>query len=220
MASPGLIQIESNVIRWFCSLLGYGEGAFGYLTTSGSIANMMALMCACHQVNHPSSTLTLYTSEQGHFSIPKAARLIGIPLSQTRVLRTQSDYRLNVEDLVRQIESDRAHGFRPTCVVATAGTTNTGAIDDLPAIAALCREQNIWFHVDASFGGFFRITARGRAALQGIEKANSIAVDAHKSLFLPHGNSALLVKRFERAGERTRFYFDRSSRSLAHLRSH
>jgi glutamate/tyrosine decarboxylase-like PLP-dependent enzyme len=195
VAAPGLIQIECNVIRWFCSLLGYDQSAFGYLTTSGSIANMMGLMCACRQVENTSSTLlTVYTSEQSHFSIRKAARLIGIDPSRMRVIRTRSDYTMDVDELVRQLELDCANGFRPACVVATAGTTNTGAIDDLPALVAVCRKQGIWLHVDACFGGFFRITARGRAVLQGIEEADSIAVDAHKSLFLPHGNSALLVR--------------------------
>jgi glutamate/tyrosine decarboxylase-like PLP-dependent enzyme len=195
VAAPGLIQIESNVIRWFCTLLGYSLDAFGYLTTSGSIANMMALMCArSHCVGASTTPLTVYTSEQGHFSISKAARLIGIAPSQTRLIRTTPNYTMDLDELTRQIASDRAHGFQPACVVATAGTTNTGAIDNLPALAAICKRQGIWLHVDACFGGFFRITARGRAALQGIEDADSIAVDAHKSLFLPHGNSALLVK--------------------------
>jgi glutamate/tyrosine decarboxylase-like PLP-dependent enzyme/2-polyprenyl-6-methoxyphenol hydroxylase-like FAD-dependent oxidoreductase len=195
VAAPGLIQIECNVIRWFCTLLGYDRSAFGYLTTSGSIANMMGLMCACRRREDASSAqLTVYTSDQGHFSVRKAARLIGITPSRTRVIRTRPDYTMDVDALVRCIQSDRAHGFRPACVVATAGTTNTGAIDDLVGLAAVCRQQGIWLHVDACFGGFFRITARGRAALRGIQEADSIAVDAHKSLFLPHGNSALLVR--------------------------
>jgi glutamate/tyrosine decarboxylase-like PLP-dependent enzyme len=101
---------------------------------------------------------------------------------------------MDVDELVRRIESDRAIGLRPACVIATAGTTNTGAIDDLAGLVAVCKKQGVWLHVDACFGGFFRITARGRAALRGIEDADSIAVDAHKSLFLPHGNSALLVR--------------------------
>src|SRR5581483_1733027 len=113
---------------------------------------------------------------------------------QTRVVRTRSDLAVDLGELAGQINSDRRDGLDPACVVATAGTTNTGAIDDLVTLAALCRQAGIWLHVDACFGGFFRMTARGRDALRGIEQADSIAVDAHKSLFLPHGNSALLVK--------------------------
>lgn len=195
VAAPGLNQIECNVIRWFCKILGYDNQSFGYLTTSGSIANLMGLMCACHHVaNISSQSSVLYTSEQAHFSVHKSAALIGIPASHINVIETHPDYTMNVDQLVNKIDEDRAGGLQPACVIATAGTTNTGAIDDLSTIAGICRERNIWLHVDASFGGFFRITARGRAALQGIEQADSIAVDAHKSLFLPHGSSALLIK--------------------------
>lgn len=185
IAAPGMIRIESNVIRWFCTLLGYGPRAFGYLTTSGSIANMMGLICA------PSGD-AIYASEEAHFSVRKAARLIGI--NHLRVVQVNSDYTMDVAELEKMIAADRAAGLRPRCVVATAGTTNTGAIDDLHAIAALCRREKIPLHVDACFGGFYRMTTRGRAAMAGIEEADSIAVDAHKSLFLPHGLSALLVK--------------------------
>jgi glutamate/tyrosine decarboxylase-like PLP-dependent enzyme/2-polyprenyl-6-methoxyphenol hydroxylase-like FAD-dependent oxidoreductase len=196
VAAPGLVQLECNVLRWFCSLLGYDRRAFGYLTTSGSIANMLGLMCARRQGGEGVSpgSVTIYASDQAHFSVWKAARLVGIPPGSGRVINTGPDYRMDINALVCAIESDRARGLRPTCVVATAGATNTGAIDDLDGLSAVCERMRIWLHVDACFGGFFRITARGRAALRGIENADSIAVDAHKSLFLPHGNSALLVK--------------------------
>lgn len=185
IAAPGLIRIESNVIRWFCTLLGYGPESFGYLTTSGSIANMMGLVCA-------RGGDVVYASEQAHFSILKAARLLGI--AHVRTIPVTSGYAMNVAELGKAIAADRAAGLRPRCVVATAGTTNTGAIDDLRAIGSLCRAQEIPLHVDACFGGFYRMTARGRMALEGIEEAASIAIDAHKSLFLPHGSSALLVR--------------------------
>jgi glutamate/tyrosine decarboxylase-like PLP-dependent enzyme/2-polyprenyl-6-methoxyphenol hydroxylase-like FAD-dependent oxidoreductase len=195
IAAPGLIQLESNVIRWFCTLLGYGDSSFGYLTTSGSLANMMGLACAVEAVNGASrSSLTVYTSDQAHFSVEKACRLIGILPAQLRIIPTRSDYTMDAEKLVDRIDADRRAGMVPACVVATAGTTNTGAVDDLEDIGCVCRARGVWFHVDACLGGFFRITARGRAALRGIETADSIAVDGHKSLFLPHGNSALLVR--------------------------
>lgn len=188
VAAPGLNQLECNVLRWFCTLLGYGPESFGYLTTSGSIANMMGLQCAVHR----SRGDTIYVSEQGHFSIAKAARLIGI--THTRIVPTRLDYTMDVSALKAQLDADRAQGLRPGCIVATGGTTNTGAIDDFPMLAALCKEEELWLHIDACFGGFFRMTNRGHAALRGIEEADSIAVDAHKSLFLPHGSSSLLVK--------------------------
>jgi glutamate/tyrosine decarboxylase-like PLP-dependent enzyme/2-polyprenyl-6-methoxyphenol hydroxylase-like FAD-dependent oxidoreductase len=195
VAAPGLVTIESNVIRWFCSLLGYGDRSFGYLTTSGSLANMMGLMCACRRGDdHTWPRQTVYVSDQGHYSVRKAAALIGVGPSRIRTVQSRADLTMDVMSLAERIQTDRAQGFEPRVVVATAGTTNTGAIDDLPALAALCRREGLWLHVDGCFGGFFRITARGRAALEGIDQADSIAVDGHKSLFLPHGNSALLVK--------------------------
>jgi glutamate/tyrosine decarboxylase-like PLP-dependent enzyme len=196
LAAPGLVAIESNVIRWFCHLLGYrDERSFGYLTTSGSLANMFGLLCACrHDDDEHWPQQTIYVSEQGHYSIRKAARLIGVAASRVRVVPVRHDLTVDLHALSDAIDADRAMGLRPTCVVATAGTTNTGAVDDLKRVAALCEHESMWLHVDGCFGGFFRLTARGRVALEGIERADSIAVDGHKSLFLPHGNSALLVK--------------------------
>jgi glutamate/tyrosine decarboxylase-like PLP-dependent enzyme/2-polyprenyl-6-methoxyphenol hydroxylase-like FAD-dependent oxidoreductase len=194
-ATPGFTQIESNVIRWFCTMLGYGDQAFGYLTTGGSIANFMALRCALQQCGDATPhRARVYVSSQGHFSVAKAARMAGLSQDQIRVVGTRRDYSMNLEHLRMQVEQDKHECHSPTCVVATAGTTNTGAIDDLAEIAAYCRDQNIWLHTDACFGGFFRLTDRGKAMLRGIEAADSISIDAHKSLFLPHGTSALLVK--------------------------
>jgi glutamate/tyrosine decarboxylase-like PLP-dependent enzyme/2-polyprenyl-6-methoxyphenol hydroxylase-like FAD-dependent oxidoreductase len=195
IAAPGLIQLESNVIRWFCTILGYGAGSFGYLTTSGSMANMMGLMCACRSKRAgPGALLTIYTSSEAHYSVRKAARLIGIADSRIRVVPAGADLSMTAEALTAAMDSDRTLGTTPACVVATAGTTNTGAIDDLSGIAEVCQHRGIWLHTDACLGGFFRLTERGRSALAGVERSDSIAVDAHKSLFLPHGNSALLVR--------------------------
>jgi aromatic-L-amino-acid/L-tryptophan decarboxylase len=195
VAAPGLVEIECNVIRWYCRMLGYGDDAFGYLTTSGSLANMMGLMCACRSSVSDRPHQTIYLSDQCHYSVPKAARLIGVAPSLIRVIPTGPDCAIDVAALLARIDEDRRDAVTPTCIVATAGTTNTGAIDPLPELAQIARHQNMWLHVDACFGGFFNITNRGAAALAGISDADSIAVDAHKSLFLPHGNSALLVKR-------------------------
>lgn len=194
-ATPGFTQIESNVIRWFCSILGYGPGSFGYLTTGGSIANFMGVRCALENTGNANDPFaTIYVSDQGHFSVEKAARLAGVPTSRVRLIGTRPDYTMDVSQLRERVESDRVQGLSPTLVVATAGTTNTGAVDDLREIGDFCRQRGIWLHADACFGGFFRLTDRGRKLLTGIEDADSISVDAHKSLFLPHGTSALLVK--------------------------
>jgi glutamate/tyrosine decarboxylase-like PLP-dependent enzyme len=194
-AAPGFTEIESNVIRWFCNILGYGDHAFGYMTTGGSIANFMGLQCSLERLNENARPLaTIYVSSQGHFSIEKAAKLAGISRDRVRVISTRSDYSMDTEELAERIKSDKFSGLFPACVIATAGTTNTGAIDDLKNIATFCSAQNIWLHVDACLGGFFRLTTRGKELLEDIERAESISVDAHKSLFLPHGTSALLVK--------------------------
>ena len=194
-AAPGFVQLESNVIRWFCSMLGYGEGSFGYLTTGGSLANLMGLRCALARVERAGlERCTVYVSEQAHFSALKAAGILGIPRERVRVVACRPDLALDVTALEGQLLHDRTQGLVPACVVATAGTTNTGAIDDLGRVRALSAALGVWMHVDACFGGFFRLTARGAAALAGIEEADSIAVDAHKSLFLPHGLAALLVR--------------------------
>ncbi|MBB6174555.1 glutamate/tyrosine decarboxylase-like PLP-dependent enzyme/2-polyprenyl-6-methoxyphenol hydroxylase-like FAD-dependent oxidoreductase [Nocardiopsis mwathae] len=201
-ATPGLTQIETNVIRWFCSMLGYGEGSFGYLTTGGSIANFMGVRCALEAMTEDGrSRATVYVSAQGHFSVKKAARMAGIPEDRVRAVATRPDYTMDLGELRRLVEHDRHRGLAPACVVATAGTTGTGAVDDLAAIARLCAAEQIWMHADACFGGFFRLTSRGRELLHGIEEADSIAVDAHKSLFLPHGTSALLVREQARLRE-------------------
>lgn len=201
-AAPGFTEIESNVIRWFCDILGYGDHAFGYMTTGGSIANFMGLRCSLEQLDEAARPLaTVYVSSQGHFSIEKAAKLAGISRDRVRVISTRSDYSMDTEELAERIESDKRSGLFPACVVATAGTTNTGAIDDLRDVAIRCRTHNIWLHVDACLGGFFRLTARGKEMLEAVDMAESISVDAHKSLFLPHGTSALLVKEKARLRE-------------------
>ncbi|MCG8917239.1 aminotransferase class V-fold PLP-dependent enzyme [Actinokineospora sp. PR83] len=203
-AAPGFARMETDVIDWFCRIMGYGSGSFGYLTTGGSIANFMALRCALERVpEHDRHRARVYVSDQGHFSVAKAAKLAGLPADRVVVVPTGADHRMDVDALRSAILADARAGDPPGCVVATAGTTNTGAVDDIRALAAVAAEHGVWLHVDACFGGFFRLTARGRELLAGTELADSIAVDAHKSLFLPHGSSALLVR--EKAALRAAF---------------
>lgn len=194
-AAPGMVRLETNVIRWFATMLGYGPGSFGYLTTGGSVANLMGLRCALTALGDDEPRGLLYLGEQGHYSVRKAARLAGIAADRIRTVPVHPDLTLDVDALADAVAADRAAGGVPAVVVATAGTTNTGAVDDLTAVADRCAELGVRLHVDACFGGFFRLTGRGAGLLAGIERADSIAVDAHKSLFLPHGSSALLVRR-------------------------
>ncbi len=195
LATPGFVEIESNVIRWFCEILGYDKNSFGYLTTGGSLANFMGILCAKERLHTvPLAKMRLYTSHESHYSVSKAAKMAGLTDPQIRLVDVDATHKMDVEHLKHLVDTDRNCDLVPFCVVATAGTTNTGAIDDLDTISKLCNSENTWLHIDACFGGFFCLTSRGRSAMKGIEFADSISVDAHKGLFLPHGNAALLVK--------------------------
>jgi len=194
-AAPGLVQLETNVLRWFAGIFGYPRGSSGILTTGGSLANWTAIVTA-RRSRLPEDFLagTLYASDQVHHSVEKAAMLAGFPQDRARIVESDARYRMRLDRLEEAIAEDRRRGLRPFLVVGSAGTTNTGAVDDLEGLARLARREGLWVHVDAAYGGFFALTDRGRSALAGIEEADSIAVDPHKGLFLPYGNGALLVR--------------------------
>jgi aromatic-L-amino-acid decarboxylase len=209
-AAPGLAQIEENVVRWFCRIAGLPPTARGVLTTGGSLANFSALVAA-RENRLPENFLSgvLYASDQAHYSVEKAARLAGFPAGSVRLIESDALFRIRLDALERAIASDRAAGKTPFLVVGNAGSTNTGAVDDLAALAELARRQNLWFHVDAAYGGFFLLTEEGRRRMAGIERADSIVLDPHKGLFLPYGTGALLVRDGEtlrRAHEMTADY--------------
>ena len=197
-AAPGLAQIEWNVVRWFCEIVGYPATAGGILTSGGSLSNLSALIAA-RRDRLPENFLsaTIYVSDQTHHSIQKAAMLAGFPTQNVREVRSDNRFRVRVDDLERAIASDRRLGLTPFAVIGNAGTTNTGAVDDLGALADVAAKERLWFHVDGAYGGFFLLTERGRRRLAGIERADSIALDPHKGLFLPYGTGALLVRDFE-----------------------
>ncbi|MCA9686759.1 MAG: aminotransferase class V-fold PLP-dependent enzyme, partial [Myxococcales bacterium] len=140
------------------------------------------------------SRALIYTSTQAHHSVAKSASMAGIPRANVRSVAVDGLYRMDVEDLRRRIEADRHRGLRPFCVVAAAGTTNTGAIDPLVEIAALCSEEDLWLHVDGAYGGGFVLCDEGRKRLRGIEQADSLCFDPHKAMFLPYGTGCLLVR--------------------------
>ena len=195
VAAPGLAQIERNVVQWFATIVGYGRGAGGVLTTGGSMSNLVAIVTARENLLGEDFTDgVLYVSDQAHHSIAKAARFAGFRRDQIAVIPSDDRFRMDVAALGRRIEDDVRAGKRPFLVVASAGTTNTGAIDDLAAIAKLAAKRKLWVHVDAAYGGFFALTARGKKALAGLNRADSITLDPHKSLFLPYGTGALVVR--------------------------
>jgi len=194
-AAPGPSQLESNVVRWFCDLAGLPREARGILTSGGSLATFSAVVAA-RRDRLPEDFLagTIYVSDQAHHAVQKAALLAGFPEQRVREIETDGLFRIRLDALANAVAADRAAGFAPFLVVGNAGTTNTGAVDDLPALAELAARERLWFHVDAAYGGFFLLTQEGRRRLAGIERADSIVLDPHKGLFLPYGTGALLVR--------------------------
>ncbi|MBK9266556.1 MAG: aminotransferase class V-fold PLP-dependent enzyme [Polyangiaceae bacterium] len=195
IAAPGLAQLEENVIQWFAAMLGMPSSAGGILLTGGSLANLVATITA-RRVKLPPDFLrgTVYTSEEAHHSVLKAALLAGILPENVRAIPTDDRYRMQPEMLLDAIRRDRAAGLLPFLIVASAGTTNTGAVDDLQRIADIAAAESLWLHVDAAYGGFFAMTERGRKALAGIGRADSVTLDPHKGLFLPYGTGCLIVR--------------------------
>ena len=194
-AAPGLVQLETNVLDWFCGAMGFPAGSGGLLTTGGSLANLVAMITARRERLPPEFQRgVVYTSDQAHHSVVKAAVLAGLLPDRVRSIASDEHLRIRVEALEQAVRADREAGLLPFCLVGSAGTTNTGAVDDLAALAAVAKRHALWFHVDGAYGGFFALTERGKAALRGIEQADSVTLDPHKGLFLPYGTGCLLVR--------------------------
>jgi aromatic-L-amino-acid decarboxylase len=193
--APVLVELEWTAVRWLCDLFGYPAGARGILTSGGSVSNLAAVVTARHALL-PEDFLagTLYASDQVHASITKAAHIAGFPAGNVRSIASDSRYRIDLDALRSRLTEDRAAGLRPFLVAANAGSTNTGAVDPLDALADLAAEEGLWLHVDGAYGGFFQLTERGRRAFRGIDRADSITLDPHKGMFLPYGTGALLVR--------------------------
>ncbi len=196
-AAPGMVAVEESVIQWMASLFALGPRAGGLLLSGGSMANLTAIVTARSRLGDRFDHGVIYTSRRTHHSLTKGARIAGIAPDRVRLVATDDRLRLDPEALAAAIESDSDAGLCPLMVSATAGTTDTGAVDPLEACAEIAAHHQAWFHVDAAYGGFFQLTDRGRRLLAGIERADSITVDAHKSLFLPFGIGGLLVRDVE-----------------------
>ena len=195
MASPGIAQIEQNVCRWICDLFGYPEEARGLLTSGGSMANLSAIVTARHaKLGEDFLDGTYYVSEQAHVSLSKAARIAGLPRRALRTVPTDDQLRMDPVALREMVRADRAAGARPFLVVPSSGTTNTGAIDPVGAVADIAADEDLWMHVDGAYGGFFILTDRGRERFAGIERADSVTLDPHKGMFLPYGTGSLAVR--------------------------
>ena len=191
-------QLELTVLRWFADWLGYPPTASGILVSGGSAANMTALACARERrVGAMRDDLVVYVSSQSHSSMARAARALGFRPERVRVLPVDRSFRLRVDVLQQAVAADRAADLLPLAVCANAGTTNTGAVDPLPALADVCATHDLWLHVDGAYGAFAALTERGKRALAGIERADSITLDPHKWLFQPFECGAILVREAE-----------------------
>ena len=193
LSASGPSQLEAVVLDWFRGWLGYPETAGGVLTSGGSASALDALVAAREAAGNPARPV-VYMSDQSHSAQVRAARIIGIRPDHVRVLATGDDFRLDPATLAAAVAADRAAGCTPVAVCADAGSSSTGAVDPLWAIADLCASEGSWLHVDAAYGGFAVVTEPGRRRLRGIERADSIGLDPHKWFFQPYEAGCLLVK--------------------------
>jgi glutamate/tyrosine decarboxylase-like PLP-dependent enzyme len=192
-SGPGAVELQTiDLLRRTC---GFPDGAGGLFVSGGSMANLSGLATArTVKLGGPDPDAIIYLSDQAHSSVAKGLRVLGFAPSQVRSVPVDAFLRLDTHLLERAITEDRRKGKRPFCVVASAGTTNTGTVDPLEEIAALCRKYDLWLHVDGAYGAAAAFTERGRSALRGLHLADSIALDPHKWLFQPFEIGCVLVR--------------------------
>lgn len=195
LGSAGPSALELVVLGWFREWLDMPAAAGGLFLSGGSAATLTAMACARQLrfgMHDPSAVI--YFSEETHSSVPRAARILGFSSAQLRPLPVDEAYRLPMDVLRRAVDEDSANGRTPFLVVANGGTTSTGAVDPLAPLSDFCRARNLWLHVDAAYGGFAVLTERGRLALEGLGRADSVTLDPHKWLYQPFETGCLLVR--------------------------
>ncbi len=201
--SPSASIIEARVLRWLCTLVGYGADSFGTLTSGGSEANLIGLKCARdaahdrvrdHGVRETTGDLIVYASEQCHYSFEKCVDILGLGRTNLRKIATDEKFHLSLPALRDAIEHDLKAQRVPCCIAASAGATSTGVVDPLDQLADVAREYGLWFHVDAAYGGGLAFSDKHKHKLRGIERADSITIDPHKWMFVPFACGATLVK--------------------------
>jgi glutamate/tyrosine decarboxylase-like PLP-dependent enzyme len=187
--------VELGVVRWLCRTCGFPNTAGGLFVSGGSMANLTALVAARHALlQDRTEGAIVYFSDQTHSSVERALRVIGFLPEQLRKLPSDESFQLSIETLRDAIKSDRAKSLRPFCVIANAGTTNTGSVDPLNELADLAAKEKLWLHVDGAFGAASILSERGRALLGGLERADSISLDPHKWLFQSFECGCVLVR--------------------------
>ncbi|CAN5610994.1 pyridoxal-dependent decarboxylase [soil metagenome] len=203
-SAPAATELEKMVVRWLGSMIGYSEDAHGLLTSGGSMANLIAMHIA-HRGKAKDDIarqglwscgppMTIYASDQVHMSIQKAADILGMGRDQVRTIETDETFHLNVRAMREQVLADLQNGLKPVCVVASAGTVNTGAVDALNEIANLAAEFDLWFHIDGAYGAPATLDERKRPLFAGLDRADSISLDAHKWLYVPIDAGCLLFR--------------------------
>jgi glutamate/tyrosine decarboxylase-like PLP-dependent enzyme len=205
--SPMATEIEAQTVRWMAELVGYPSDSGGLLVSGGNMANFVAFLAARAAAGADREVrsrglaegggppLRVYGSAETHTWIEKASDLSGLGTDAVRWIDTDDELRMDVDALRRAVAEDRAAGFQPMLVVGTGGSVSTGAVDPLPALAALCRDEGIWFHVDGAYGGFAAAVPEAPDDLRGLAVADSVAIDPHKWLYAPLEAGAVLVRR-------------------------
>jgi len=201
-SAPAPAEVERICIDWIKQILGYPSEAAGLFLSGGSMANLCGMAAARRskapfdvaRLGTSNQRMTAYASEQAHHSISKAAAILGIGSDNVRMIRTDDRFRIDVDDLQRRIESDTASGDLPFLIVATAGTVNTGAVDPIRVIAGIAKHHKLWLHVDGAYGGFAALAPSARSLFDGIDEADSTALDPHKWLYLPVDCGCILYK--------------------------
>lgn len=196
-ASPGAVRLEHLLLRWMASFIGYPETCAGDLTSGGSISNLSAVVTAREARQLKSQDFhnaVVYFTSQTHHSITKALRIAGLSGCHQRMLPVDLSYRMDVEGLDAAIRRDQEADLHPWLIVASAGSTDVGAVDPLEDVARVARQSGLWLHVDGAYGAMFALVDSARQKLAGIEKSDSLTLDPHKGLFMPCGSGALLVR--------------------------
>ncbi len=196
-ANPGAVRVEDMVIRWLCEMVGYPDQAYGNLASGGSIANLIAITTARDHLEISAEKITrsvVYLTQQVHHCIQKALRIAGLQECIIRYVPMNDRFQMDTEALRQQVNADRSEGLFPFLIVASAGTTDTGAIDPIAAIGEVARDAGAWFHVDGAYGGAFMLAEELRPKFTGLAEADSITIDPHKGLFLSYGLGAILFR--------------------------
>jgi glutamate/tyrosine decarboxylase-like PLP-dependent enzyme len=196
-ASPGAVKLEQQLVRWMADIVGYPSTSGGDLTSGGSIANLTAIVAARETMGIRARDVEnscVYITADTHHCVDKSLRAAGLAECNKRLVPMDEKFRMDVAALETLILKDKAAGLRPWLIVASAGTTDAGAVDPMDRIADLAEQHDLWMHADAAYGGFFLLCEEGRKVLRGLGRAHSIVLDPHKGMFIPYGSGAVLVR--------------------------